>query len=63
MEIIKAESYTKIIEQSLLLKSIHQDLIGFQEMQFLTPDVKTGLGIAIEQVEKYMQNDLEAREQ
>ena len=46
-----------------LLKSLHQDLIGFQEMQFLTPDVKTGLGIAIEQVERYMRDDLEAREQ
>jgi len=46
-----------------LLKSLHQDLIGFQEMPFLTPDVKTGLGIAIEQVERYMRNDLEAREQ
>jgi len=46
-----------------LLKSLHQDLIGFQEMPFITADVKTGLGIAIEQVERYMRNDLEAREQ
>jgi len=38
-------------------------LIGFQEMPFITADVKTGLGIAIEQVERYMRNDLEAREQ
>jgi len=46
-----------------LLKSLHQDLKGFQEMAFLTPDVKTGLGIAIEQVERYMRNELEARQQ
>lgn len=46
-----------------LLKSLRQDLIGFQEMPFLTPDVKTGLGIAIEQVERYIRNDLEACEQ
>jgi len=46
-----------------LLQSLHQDLKGFQEMPFLTPDVKTGLGIAIEQVERYMRNDLEARQQ
>jgi hypothetical protein len=38
-------------------------LKGFQEMEFLTPDVKTGLGIAIEQVERYMRNELEARQQ
>ena len=37
-----------------LLKSLHQDLKGFQEMGFLTPDAKSGLGIAIEQVERYM---------
>jgi|SRR5690606_9274396 len=46
-----------------LLKSLHQDLKGFQEMEFLTPDVKSGLGIAIEQVERYMRGDLEARQQ
>ncbi len=46
-----------------LLKSLHQDLKGFQETAFLTPDVKTGLGIAIEQVERYMRNELEARQQ
>ena len=46
-----------------LLQSLHEDLIGFQKMQFLTPDVKTGLGIAIEQVERYMRGDLEERKQ
>jgi len=46
-----------------LLKSLHQDLKGFQEMGFLTPDVKAGLGIAMEQVERYMRNDLEAHQQ
>lgn len=46
-----------------LLKSLHQDLKGFQEMEFLTPDAKSGLGIAIEQVERYMRGDLEARQQ
>lgn len=46
-----------------LLKSLHQDLKGFQEMGFLTPDAKSGLGIAIEQVESYMRGDLEARQQ
>ena len=46
-----------------LLKSLHQDLKGFQEMGFLTPDAKSGLGIAIEQVERYMRGDLEARQQ
>lgn len=46
-----------------LLKSLHQDLKGFQEMAFLTPDVKKGLAIAIEQVERYMRNELEARQQ
>jgi hypothetical protein len=47
----------------LLIKSLHQDLKGFQEMAFLTPDVKKGLCIAIEQVERYMRNELEARQQ
>jgi hypothetical protein len=47
----------------LLLKSLHQDLKVFQEMAFLTPDVKKGLCIAIEQVERYMRNELEARQQ
>ena len=46
-----------------LLKSLHQDLKGFQEMGFLTPDAKSGLGIAIEQVERYMRGDLEAHQQ
>jgi hypothetical protein len=46
-----------------LLQSLHEDLKGFQDMQFLTPDVKTGLGIAIEQVERYMRGDLDARDQ
>jgi len=45
-----------------LIKSLHQDLKGFQEMGFLTPDAKSGLGIAIEQVERYMRGDLEARQ-
>jgi hypothetical protein len=46
-----------------LLQSLHQDLKGFQEMGFLTPDAKMGLGIAIEQVERYMRGELEARQQ
>ena len=46
-----------------LLKSLHQDLKSFQEMEFLTPDAKSGLGIAIEQVERYMRGDLEAHQQ
>jgi len=46
-----------------LLKSIHQDLVGFQEMGFLTPDTKSGLGIAIEQVERYMRDELQPRQQ
>lgn len=46
-----------------LLESLHKDLVGFQEMRFLTPDAKTGLGIAIEQVERYMRGELEARQQ
>lgn len=46
-----------------LLKSLHQDLVGFQQMGFLTTDAKSGLGIAIEQVERYMRGDLEARQQ
>ena len=46
-----------------LLQSLHQDLKGFQDMGFLTPDAKMGLGIAIEQVERYMRGELEARQQ
>jgi hypothetical protein len=46
-----------------LLQSLHQDLKGFQDMGFLSPDAKSGLGIAIEQVERYMRSDLEARQQ
>lgn len=46
-----------------LLKSLHQDLVGFQQMGFLTPDAKSGLGIAIEQVERYMRCELEALQQ
>jgi len=42
-----------------LLKSLHQDLLGFKKMEFLTPDAKIGLGIAIEQVERYMRGELE----
>ncbi len=46
-----------------LLQSLHEDLKGFQDMGFLTPDAKIGLGIAIEQVERYMRGELEARQQ
>lgn len=46
-----------------LLKSLHEDLKGFHNMGFLTPDAKSGLGIAIEQVERYMRGDLVARQQ
>ena len=46
-----------------LLQSLHQDLKGFQDMGFLTPDAKMGLSIAIEQVERYMRGELEARQQ
>ena len=46
-----------------LLQSLHQDLKGFQGMGFLTPDAKMGLGIAIEQVERYMRGELEVRQQ
>ena len=45
------------------LHSLHEDLKGFQEMKFLTLDAKRGLGIAIEQVERYIRGDLEARQQ
>lgn len=46
-----------------LLQSLHKDLKGFQNMEFITPDAKMGLGIAIEQVERYMSGELEARQQ
>ena len=46
-----------------LLQSLHQDLNGFQDIGFLTPDTKRGLGIAIEQVERYMRGELKARQQ
>lgn len=46
-----------------LLQSLHKDLKGFQDMGFITPDAKMGLGIAIEQVERYMRGELEARQQ
>ena len=45
------------------LQSLHQDLKEFHEMEFLTRDAKIGLEIAIEQVEKYMRGELEARQQ
>ena len=45
------------------LHSLLEDLKGFQSMGFLTADAKTGLGIAIEQVERYIRRDLEARKQ
>ena len=57
------EALRKTDVSGSLLKSLHQDLKGFQEMGFLTPDAKSGLGIAIEQVERYMRGDLEARQQ
>ena len=41
-----------------LLQSLHQDLKGFQDMGFLTQEVKVGLGIAIEQVERCMRREL-----
>jgi hypothetical protein len=65
--ITEEEARTKLLilfgVSGSLLKSLHQDLKGFQEMGFLTPDAKSGLGIAIEQVERYMRGDLEARQQ
>ena len=39
------------------LHSLLEDLKGFQSMGILTADVKTGLGIAIEQVERYIRRD------
>ena len=71
---IYTQEYTQWLEKQVLalrqplvsgslLKSLHQDLKGFQEMGFLTPDAKSGLGIAIEQVERYMRGDLGARQQ
>lgn len=59
----EAGNVQQYVVSGSLLKSLHQDLKGFQEMAFLTPDVKTGLGIAIEQVERYIRNELEARQQ
>ena len=45
------------------LHSLLEDLkgfqaMGFQAMGFLNADVKIGLGIAIEQVERYIRGDL-----
>jgi len=45
------------------LLSLLDDLKGFQSMGFLTADAKSGLGIAIEQVERYIRGDLQARQQ
>lgn len=45
-----------------LLKLLHQDLKGFQEIEVLTPDTKSGLSIAIKQVERYMRGDLKAHQ-
>jgi len=52
-----------IADVSGSLHSLLEDLKGFQSMGFLTADVKSGLGIAIEQVERYIRGDLEARKQ
>jgi hypothetical protein len=46
-----------------LLESIRQDLLGLQQMELLNPDVKRGLGIAIELIERYMCGDLGTRQQ
>jgi hypothetical protein len=46
-----------------LLESIRQDLLGLQQNEPVTPDVKSGLGIAIELIERYMCGDLGVRKQ
>ncbi len=45
------------VKQLGLLNSLHKDLKGFQELPFLTTDAKSGLGIAIEQVERYIRDN------
>lgn len=52
----------KKTESVLLLESLHQDLKGFSEMSFLTPDVKKGIDMAIVQVERYMRDELKLRD-
>jgi len=47
-----------IADVSGSLHSLLEDLKGFQAMGFLNADVKIGLGIAIEQVERYIRGDL-----
>ena len=37
-----------------VLQQLHRDLKGFESMRFFTPDVNTGIEIAIEQVERYI---------
>ena len=39
------------------LHSLLDDLKGFESMSFLNADVKSGLGLAIEQVERYIRRD------
>jgi len=39
------------------LHSLLEDLKGFESMSFLKADVKSGLGLAIEQVERYIRRD------
>jgi len=45
------------------LQSLLEDLKGFESMRFLNADVKSGLGMAIEQVERYIRRDLKAQKQ
>lgn len=45
-------------EQNQILQSLLSDLEGFEKMRFLSGDAKMGLGIAIEQVKRYMTREL-----
>lgn len=49
-------------DDNSVLKSLHEDLTEFyQEKDFLTPEKRTGIAIAIDQVERYIRGDISAR--
>jgi hypothetical protein len=57
MQIITAIQSYVLDNSTSLLNSLHKDLTGFRKIELLSPDVKTGLAIAIEQVERYIRDD------
>jgi len=49
---------TRAEKEILLLKSLSKDLKNFQKSKLITNEIKVGLEISIEQIERYINGDL-----